>query len=781
MQKPTTSVASSPGTLAIITNPANLAFSPSTEFLYLHQERLSFDMPSGGADGIFLRAGKIGFGLQWIRPFSDDDQWDYIKYSLALPLVQADWFSTGIGLEILDPTNTSESAALDFMFGITARPWRYLSFGAVGRNLGKASLAGQSSPYSVEVGLAIRPLWFAPERATLGVDTRLQEDNSDPDFRFSGIFRIIDGISLFGNLDLNGNFGIGLSIDFQKIGIGSHFNYSDQAGAHDNALLAMRFSTENQPGFIISDKRTAQLDLSSNLSSGHKSKIGILGKRVSLENITQAILMAAKDKRVDSLLIKIEDPKLSWTDVEELREVLAQFKEKNKKVFFHLQHVNNINYYLASSADAIYLAPGGIFHLVGPTVEASFLAGTLEILGINPQTKRIGKYKSAIEQLTNKEPSEGYLEVMNSLVDEYANQLYDAVAAGRKMTREKVIELIDRGIIVPSDAVDAGLADGIVHFDELDKLIDKKLKHRPALIKNYLTERWTDDRWGSKPLIAVVHAEGTISYNGAFSGLNAKMIAHILERLRFNSSVDAVILRVDSPGGSSMASELIWNQVAQLQKVKPVIVSMANYAASGGYYISCPADSIVANPLTVTGSIGVYSILFDLTELYAKIGLSHKTIKRNTHADFASTHRTRSPDEMKRIEDFVQAVYQEFIGKVAEGRDRSTEEIDNIAQGRIWTGRQAKEKGLVDELGGYRKALSLTRQKLGINLEDPVNIVHLPKPSFSLAMLLQELGISTSTSILPAPINRLFQELSLRLELSEEPALSLLPVVITIK
>jgi protease-4 len=322
----------------------------------------------------------------------------------------------------------------------------------------------------------------------------------------------------------------------------------------------------------------------------------------------------------------------------------------------------------------------------------------------------------------------------------------------------------------------------VIHLDGIDTQMEKALGHSPSRM-NYLRQRWHRDRWADPPTIAVVYATGAIAYGDSFGGgMSARQIAEILSALRSQPGVDAVILRVDSPGGSGSASDLVWREVARLKEVKPVVVSMAGVAASGGYYISCPADVIVANPGTITGSIGVFSLLFDLSELYARIGVSKEIVKRGMLADVESTFRARTEEELALFEKLVRSFYQGFIEKVADGRKLSVEEVDAIGQGRVWTGRQARQKKLVDELGGLRTAVAITKHKLGLQAEDLVRIISLPRPRFSIGSLLREVGIlareqAPLPSLLADPIKRL----ALLAALSTEPAVTMLPFFLTIK
>jgi protease IV len=243
-----------------------------------------------------------------------------------------------------------------------------------------------------------------------------------------------------------------------------------------------------------------------------------------------------------------------------------------------------------------------------------------------------------------------------------------------------------------------------------------------------------------------------------------------------------VVLRVDSPGGDGSASDLIWHEVVRLRERKPVVVSMSSLSASGGYYISCPANYIMADPGTITDSIGVFAMFFDLSGLYEKLGISHETVKRGKYADLSSTFRGRTPEEMEMLKKVVQDFYQGFIERVANGRKLTKEQVDQIGQGRVWTGRQAKENGLVDELGGLSKAINKAKELVGMKPDSLVKLVHLPKPKFSLHGLMREIGLATEESLpLPAVIQDSLRQLAMLASLNADPVLVLLPFQVRIK
>lgn len=793
MQMPATSVATSPGMLSLTTNPAGLSWLGSrraVNMLYLHQERLDVDdgtqgVFTGRADGLLLGMGRLGFGLQYIRPYDDDDSWDYLKYTLAVPLMRSGhWLSVGAGVEILDPTETNEDPSVDFFAGALIRPFRYVSLGLAGRNLGRAQIHGARANRILDLGVAVRPLWFAPERVTLAVDFRLIEQVEDPPIRFTGHFSFLDGIGVFGTADLDGNFGAGVMVDFQRVGAGGYLDFVNASDVEPgNMLLMARVSTDLQPGFVVGKERTAEFRLDHELTTDPREAWGLFRNRPTLHGFIHAIHGARRDERVDSLLLRVENPELEFSDVQEIREALAEFKAAGKKVFFHLEYVNNLTYYLATAGDAIYVDPVTRVSVTGPRVEAMFFRGTLDMLGVRVNVQKIGKYKNAPDRFTREEPSEGHREVMNSLATETADQMIAAVAEARGLSREEVVRIVDRGIMLPAQARELGLVDGVMYFDDVNEPISKQLNHAVSRVSGYGSRKVFRDRWGNLPTIAVVYASGAIGMGDLFGrNMNAREIAELLSDLRRSPRVDAVVLRVDSPGGGIHASDVIWREVKRLKKRKPVVVSMGPLAASGGYYVSCIADWIVANPATLTGSIGIYNTGFDLSELLAKIGVSHEVVKRGKLADTDSALRGWTEEEQELIQKLIEDLYGGFIERVAEGRDLDTPQVDALGQGRVWTGRQAKDRGLVDELGGLIPAIRAARARIGLGPEDEYRIISLPRARFSIGRLLKSLGLARSESdvwqdLLEGPVGHLV----VLAQLGSHGPLAVMPYLMTIR
>jgi protease IV len=784
MGLPASSVGDCDGSLSILYNPAGLAFGPRTEGTFLFGGLQNETNSSVYASGMLLKIGGLGLGVQYLRPSGDDRSWDYLKYSVGFPLIRVgSVFSFGAGLEWLDPTENSGNVSMDWLLGMMVRPMRYLSIGLVGRNLNQSGLFGERASRSLDIGVSARPLWFAPERATFSIDARWKEDAGTPPLRFTGQVAVLQGLSVFGTADLDGNFGGGLMVDFQRSGIGGYVGARNRDSLEmDNVVTWIRFTQDEHPALVSPRKKTAEFVLSREIASQDEPRVSFFERKKTLFDVETSIRRAAIDDSVDSVLLRIQDPELSMTKAQELRDALQAVKQRGKKVICHIQEPDNLRYYLASVADAIFLEPGSSLMLGGPKVQAIFIKGTLDLVGVRVEYERVGKYKSAVEQLANEAPSDSYREVLNSLADEAFEQFVEAIADGRHLERGKVLELLDRAIFSAGAAKKTGLIDAVVREDQLDASLKKTLGHGAWRADNYLHQEVENNQWGLSPGIAVVHMKGGIGYRGGFGeSIEARRFVDLLSSLRDDPGIDAVVLRVDSPGGSGFASDLIWREVKRLRERKPVVVSMSGVAASGGYYISCPADVIVADPATITGSIGVFAMFFDLSELYKKIGITQEMFKRSQHADVESTFRGRTPEEMEMIKKAIEQFYRGFVKKVAQGRKLSVEQVDGLGQGRVWTGRQAKQRGLVDELGGLSRAIAIAKERSGVAQGERVRIVHLPRPEFSIKRIFEDMVGSEKSMEWPVNLQEPLDVLMWAAQLSQEPVAAALPFVVQIR
>jgi protease IV len=449
---------------------------------------------------------------------------------------------------------------------------------------------------------------------------------------------------------------------------------------------------------------------------------------------------AKRDVRITSVLIMPSSLDLPyWGKVQELHDAIADFRRSGKKVIAFLEYGGDREYFLASAADRVYLLPTSALDLTGVASYEIFLRGTLDKIGAYPDFLHIGEYKTATNQLTEKTMTPAHREMTEALNRDTFDQLVRGIAQGRHKTEAEVRALIMRGPLLPQEALKAGLVDGLAYEDQLDDRV-------PELRGQSGQKRRIDDSdyrridarsVGIRPRsrIAVLYAVGTItSGKSAFDPLNGSIVGsetlvEQIRQVRDDESIKAIVLRVDSPGGSSVASDVIWRELMITRDQKPsrpLITSMSDLAASGGYYISLPGQTIVAQPGTLTGSIGIYTGKMVLDGTLDKVGVTHETVSSGGNADIYSPFAKFTPAQRARVEDFLQDFYNNFLDKVAASRHTTREKIDSVAQGRVWTGAQARERGLVDMLGGLDTAIEVAKQRAKIPADEDVELVSYP-------------------------------------------------------
>ena len=465
---------------------------------------------------------------------------------------------------------------------------------------------------------------------------------------------------------------------------------------------------------------------------------GLLGRNTqTVRGFIDGLEKAKRDPRIHAVLLMPSSLSLPyWAKVQELRDAIVDFRKSKKTVVAFLEYGGDHEYYLASAADKVYLLPTSSLDLTGVASYEIFLRGTLDKIGAYPDFLHVGEYKTAVNQMTEKGYTPAHKEMSESLNRDMYEQLVHGLAEARGKTEQEMRALIDQGPFPPEEALRHGLIDGLAYEDQLDDRVAELRSGSRELrrIEGSDYERAASGL-GRGPRIAVIYAVGTIaSGRSVFDPLNGAIVGSdsLVEQIRDvrdDSSVKAIILRVDSPGGSSVASDVIWRELMITRDKKPerpLIASMSDLAASGGYYISLPAQVIVAQPATLTGSIGVYSGKIAVGGTLNKLGVTTGTVTNGANADIYSPFAPFSPAQRARLQDQMQGFYENFVEKTAESRKTTPEKIDQVAQGRVWTGRQAREHGLVDALGGLDVAVRIAKERAHIPADQNVELVAYP-------------------------------------------------------
>jgi protease IV len=477
----------------------------------------------------------------------------------------------------------------------------------------------------------------------------------------------------------------------------------------------------------------------------------------TVRGFIESLRKAKRDPRIANVLLlpsALESP--YWGKVQELRDAVVDFRKSGKRVIAFLEYGGDREYYLASAADRVFLLPTSPLDLTGVASYEVFLRGTLDKIGATADFIHVGDYKTAVNQLTETGFTPAHREMSESLNRDMYEQLVHGIAEARKKPDAEIRALIDQGPFAPEEALRLGLVDGLAYDDQLDDRV-RELRLASGEMKRVEGAdygRVTPQAVGITPKsrIAVIYAVGTItSGRSGYDATNGQMagsdtLVEQIRRVRDDDSIKAIVLRVDSPGGSSVASDVIWRELMITRDQKPsrpLIASMSDLAASGGYYISMPAQVIVAQPATLTGSIGVFMGKIVVGGTAAKVGVSTETVTSGRNADIYSPFATFSPEQRAKLTEYTESFYQTFVAKAATSRHTTPERIHAVAQGRVWTGKQAQQQGLVDSLGSLDAAVAIAKQRANIPADEDVELIAYPPRRTLIEALSEQLARSS--------------------------------------
>ena len=727
-------------------NPAALGFTRGVLLEYANERGYRDGMPRG--DGAYLSlagwGASIGTSLEWLHAGSE-----------CLPVTPCSTRFTlggalrGGGLSIgaaHHAFSSSESADIDHLgswdVGALARPYRWLSLGYTALDVDAPNLGAQQVPRRQVGAVAVRPL---RELLTVAVDATFRSCSTGgrpcgvehPDWAFTGEARLADGLQVVGQVGVTdaGNVSgqIGLQVDLAHLGVRSAASFPG-AGGTGSQLTVLRLSSIEYPGLQIPGRRAVSLNLDRSLHRPSSGVVGVfLGQthRDPLALTIEEMHRLALDPTVKAVVLRSGGLPLGGGRSEELQNGIEELRASGKKVVFYLEAAGDLDYSVASAADRVFAAPQAVLAVNGFSATAIFAGAGLDKLGVKAEFVRVGAYKTAPDLFTRRDMSGEQREVVNSILDDVFGRYVRRVTQARHLDEEKFRRLLDRGLQTPQEAQAQGLVDGLVYPDQLEEEVAKLTGVHVALEEvGTQPPSVRSPRWTPPPTVAVVRVEGTIARGeggadplGVVELSGSESIARRIHRLADDPSVKAIVLRVDSPGGDGSASDLIWRELRRAKELgKPVVASMGDVAASGGYYVAVAADEIYAEPSTVTGSIGVFVGKFDLDELYKELGLKLTTIKRGKSADLFSTVRPLTDEERRTLQQWVDAFYDQFVDRVADGRHLPRERVDELGRGRVWTGRQALDRGLVDKMGGLRDAIQAAKVRAGIAPDEPVSL-----------------------------------------------------------
>jgi protease-4 len=456
----------------------------------------------------------------------------------------------------------------------------------------------------------------------------------------------------------------------------------------------------------------------------------------TVKDIWELLRKAAVDTRIQAVVLEPQNLDAGWGKLEELRADLEQFrKTSGKPLIAYLKGAGTREYYLATAADHIYMGPEEILDLKGLRAQMMYFRGTLDKLGVQMEIEHAGKYKDFGDMFTRTDMSPETREVLNSVLDDVYGRMVSVIAKARKKSPDEIRATLEDGPFLAKQAASKGLVDSLIYEDQMFGELQRRLKSgdlRKVSHREYVKVPASSLNLEGRPKVAFLVGQGGITRGSpsddgmAEDGITAEGFNKLLRRVGNDASIRGVIVRIDSGGGDAIASDEIWREMNELAKRKPLVVSMSDAAASGGYYMAMTGDPIVAYPGTYTGSIGVVFGKPNAHGLYDKLGVSIDGLKRGRFADIDSTYRPLTPPEREKLRQGIDATYRAFVSKVAEARKRPYDQIEEIAQGRVWLGSQAKSMGLVDELGGIDRAIDLVKEKAKIGKDEKVTIVSYP-------------------------------------------------------
>jgi protease IV len=701
-------------------NPAGLGYVRGTELRLLYGRE-------AGANGFAAYGGvHLIDGLVLGAGFSVDSDGDRTGHDEVIGLAWGGQLGAiGLTWEHIAPLEGDDKGILSA--GASYRIARWIAVGAAVRDV-----AQHFQRREWDFGIAIRPF---TERVLVSTRWRLTQSeplNGDTlDLTFLAQAEPFDGLTVGAaiNLDLDLVFTLGLRLD--NFGVGSAVFVDDDRDVSIAGEVV--YHSVRKPS-LIAPARVALVTIDGELVPD--PQINLLSQTLDVTPYGGAPLYfdnLARSDRIDGVFLRVGPLEVGWAKAMEMRTGIQAVQKAGRRVDCYLTGSSDVSYYVASACTTIAIAPAMNLNVNGVAAEVLYFADGLRELGIQVEVVRREAYKSSPDQFTRSGMSAEQRESLGAYLDAVFDVLVSGIAEGRKLPDAEVQALIDMGTLTATEAVSKKLVDAVLYPDELDAYVEKLYGESVSFIQGQDAYEPERPRWHGPDKIAVVHVDAAIASGdsvdlpfGLGNTVGARTVVQALEEIRADDSIVAMVLRVDSPGGDSFASDLIARAVRRVQETKPVVASFGDVAASGGYYIAADAGTIYAEPATLTGSIGVFAMTVTAEELLSKLGIHASTVERGTLSNSGSFAHSMTETERAALDKTVDDAYRLFLEVVARGRDMKKEDVRALAQGRIWSGRDAKAKGLVDELGGLLDAVRRAKTSAGIDVDREVELVTYP-------------------------------------------------------
>ncbi|MEO6772046.1 MAG: signal peptide peptidase SppA [Kofleriaceae bacterium] len=749
---PGTPIAGDADARAVNLDPAGLAFLNGPELaIALDLENADVGTSSGPGFGIYagdslfggvLPKIGIGLGLEWLRPPRTDlvpDPGEPVRLTVSHANAIGSHLSLGLNFHYF-----INGGPLDGLFtfdlGLAGRINNYVAFAGNLRDLDTREVAGQLVPRRYELEALVRP--FGTDALEVSAGGRIGESRGDVDGWARVAVRALRGAYVVGAIESRALHAIdaspagsteldlrelratvGLELSFGSVGLAA-FGTGVRApqGGGNHALgttLVATFSAAPRPSVLPPNDHLERVELTGDIEARE------------LTHVVLRLRSIARDRSAKGVVVVFDGATAGWAALQEIRDELVALRAVHKKVFAYMVSGTGRDYFVASAADKIYLDPAGGLRLVGMAGQSFYFRGAFDMIGVTPQFEKIGEYKSAPEMFTETGPTPIAAHMHDELVDSIWQQWLTTVGAARHLTPAELTAIVDAGPYTAGElAANTKLVDAVATPDKVAQLIMAELGGIYPVDTPPTTR---PERW-EHPKVAVIYLDGDIT-DGASKIIpligkktaGGETIVNAITEAREDPTVGAIILRIDSPGGSALASELIAREVFATRGVKPILCSMSNLAASGGYFAAAGCDLIFAEPMTITGSIGIFFGKFDLSGLIRRLGVTVETFTRGAHADAESMFRPYTNEERARLLDKLRYSYGRFVGAVAAGRGLTKDAVDAVGRGHVYSGAQARPLRLVDRFGGLGDALDEARVRMHLAPDAELDLEELPK------------------------------------------------------
>lgn len=707
----------SEGGFSPMINPVFADIDSNPTFAYRYW---SYDGEKTGNHFTSLRFWGISFiygyyNHQYIDGISNIQGLNASYYNISKGIMLNESFGIGAAYSFSSSNNSQYNRLSSWNFGFLLRPARALSLGIAFRDAASKINGSSITPKDV-YSVSVRPFG---ESFTLSTDFihDYNKKYSSFDYSISAELKMWREISLFTRYDINKNLTFGATIPFVLRGetistISLDYYRSANRGMknYNSAGIAVYGSDIKNATSLSPKKNILVIRLKDTINDSEKSTI-FRSRKLSFFDISNSIKKASQDPTIDGIMLEIDSAGLGFARIQELKREIKNFRKSGKPVYAYLSEIGNKEYLLATAADRIYFTPGSTFSLTGLKAEVYFFKGLMDKVGVKFESIKHGKFKSFNEGFTLDKMSDEARENLTTLLTDLNTQFIEEISSSRNISRKDIESLFTSGTVRPDEAKRLGFVNDVLYSENVMKQFSENTN--PVELDKYAVEREKKTEWGFKPAIAIIYIQGSIvrgksSGSGIFaSDTGDDTYIKMAERAFRDPRVKAIVIRINSGGGSASASDRMWSSIIKLKKTynKPLVFSFGDIAASGGYYAACTGDKIFAENGTITGSIGVIFGKISLKELYAKLGINKETIRMSEFADIFNESRDLTAKEKEIIQTGIDFSYESFTGKVMEARKIDKSKIASVAEGRVFSGSQAKSNGLIDETGGLITAL----------------------------------------------------------------------------